>query len=122
MSAKAVLTAASGGASRRLVQTGVIFLLLAVSAAAGTLGLTLSTNANAQFLNALSRQHGADLAVSINGSKATAADLAATRRLPGVTQGAGPYPETYITLADVGSERPPAVGRGRTSPRAEGRP
>ena len=102
MSAAAVLKAASGGASRRLVQTVAIFLVLAASAAAGTLGLTLSTNANAQFLGAFARQHGADLALSIDASKVTAVDLARTRRLPGVTDAAGPYPETYISLAGSG--------------------
>jgi FtsX-like permease family len=64
---------------------------------AASRGLTLTINSNELFLTAFTRQHGAHLAVTSDTAKVTPAQLAKTRRLPGVTQAAGPYPETYIT-------------------------
>jgi len=111
MTGGAVLTAARGGAARRLVQTAVILLVVAAAAAAGTLGLTLAADSNAQFLTAFTTYHAADLAVTINASKVTTAELARTGKLPGVTQAGGPYLETFIALA-TGSGRQPAPGSG----------
>jgi len=108
MTGGAVLTAAKGGAARRRVQTMVIFLVLTAAAAAGTLGLTLATNANAQFLGEFTSQHGAHLAVTIDAAKVTPAQLARTAHLPGVTQAAGPYPETAVFLTGGTASRMPA--------------
>ena len=109
MTAAPVLGAAWAGAGRRLVQSLVVFAVLAVSSAAVLTGLTLAFAANAGSAAAIAATHGADLAVTINASKVTAAQLAATRQLPGVTQIAGPYPETTITVA----ARPGRDGRAR---------
>jgi putative ABC transport system permease protein len=98
VTSKAVLRAASAGVTRRLVPTVVIFLVLAAGTAAAVLGLTLATNSNELFLTAFARQHGAQLAVTVDTAKATPGQLAKTRQLPGVTQAAGPYPQTYIRL------------------------
>jgi putative ABC transport system permease protein len=122
-----VLKAASGGAARRLVQTVVIFLVLTAGAAAGLLGLTLATSANEGFYASFAAAHGAHLAVTINASRVTAAELARTRHLPGVTQAVGPYPETYITLAAGRSSGPPfgnshAPGRQTRTQHAPGQP
>jgi putative ABC transport system permease protein len=111
MTGGAVLRAVSGGVTRRRVQTLVIFLVLTAGAAAALLGLTLATSANAQFLGAFTRQHGAHLAVTFNSAKVTPAQLARTRHLPGVTQAAGPYPETAVFLAGGPSPRPSAPSR-----------
>jgi putative ABC transport system permease protein len=113
----AVLRAASAGAGRRLVPTAVIFLVLAAGAAAALLGLTLATNSNELFLTAFTRSHGAQLAVTADSAKATGAQLAATRHLPGVTQAAGPYPQTFIKLTSGHATGPPPAGR-----QASGRP
>jgi putative ABC transport system permease protein len=94
----AVLRAASAGMTRRLVPTVVIFCVLAAGAAAAVLGLTLATNSNELFLTAFARSHGAQLAVTVDAAKVTPAQLAKIRQLPGVTQAAGPYPETYLAL------------------------
>jgi putative ABC transport system permease protein len=94
-----VLQAAWAGAARRLVQSLVVFVVLAVSSAAAVTGLTLVFAANAGYAAGIAVTHGADLAVTINASKVTAAQLAAARHLPGVTQDTGPYPETTITVA-----------------------
>lgn len=108
MTGRAVLTAASRGAARRLVQTTVIFLVVAAAAAAGTLGLTLALSANEGFAATFAADHGADLAVTIDAAKVTPAELARTAHLPGVTQAAGPYDETYITYVNSKSPPPPA--------------
>lgn len=113
MTGGALVTAAAAGVIRRRVQTAVIFLVVTASAAAALLGLTLATSANAQFLGAFTRQHGAHLAVTIDSAKVSAAQLAATRHLPGVTQAAGPYPETVISFAAGQSAGRPALTQGR---------
>jgi putative ABC transport system permease protein len=99
MSAGPVLRAAWAGAARRLVQSLVVFAVLAVSSAAAVTGLTLYAAANVGNAAGIAATHGADLAVTINAAKVTAAQLAATRDLPGVSQDAGPYPQTTITVA-----------------------
>ncbi len=126
MTGRAVLTAASRGAARRLVQTTVIFLVVAAASAAGTLGLTLATSANEGFAATLAADHGADLAVTIDAAKVTAAELARTAHLPGVTQAAGPYDETYITYINSQSPPPSApslssagIPRGQVNPASE---
>jgi putative ABC transport system permease protein len=116
-----VLRVAWAGAARRLVQSLVVFAVLAVSSAAAVTGLTLAFAANAGYAAGIAATRGADLAVTINASKVSAAGLAATRHLPGVTQDAGPYPEATITVATAaGSGGLPAtkltvVGRGSPS-------
>jgi putative ABC transport system permease protein len=95
----AVLTAALAGAARRLVQTIVIFLVLAAGAAAALLGLAMATSSNEAFQTAFTVRKGADLAVTVDAAKVTGGELARTRRLPGVTQAAGPYPETTVGLS-----------------------
>ena len=99
MTAAPVLQAAWAGAARRLVQSLVVFAVLAVSSAAAVTGLTLYAAANVGYAAGIAATHGADLAVTINASKVSAAQLAATRHLPGVTQDAGPYPQATITVA-----------------------
>jgi putative ABC transport system permease protein len=119
VTAAPVIRAASAGAARRLVQSLVVLGVLFASTAAGLLALTLLTSANQGNVAAFAATHGADLAVTINNSKVTAADLAKTRHLPGVTQDAGPYPETTITVStqngDGGLTRQLTVV-GRASP------
>jgi putative ABC transport system permease protein len=108
MTGGAVLRAATAGAARRLVPTVVIFCVLAAGSAAALLGLTLVTNSNELFLTAFARSRGAQLAVTADSAKATAAQLAATRQLPGVTQAAGPYPQTFLKLTSgQAAGRPP---------------
>lgn len=123
MTGRAVLTAASRGAARRLLQTTVIFGVVAAAAAAGTLGLTLATSASEGFAATFAADHGADLAVTIDAAKVTAAGLATTAHLPGVTQAAGPYDETYLTYINSQSPPPSApslssagIPRGQVNP------
>ena len=78
-----VLGAAWAGAARRLVQSLVVFAVLAVSSAAALTGLTLAFAANAGAAAAIAVTRGADLAVTINASKVTAGQ----RRRPGNSPG-----------------------------------
>jgi len=119
MTAAPVLRAAWAGAARRLVQSLVVFAVLAVSSAAAVTGLTLYAAANVGYAAGIASTHGADLALTVNAAQVTAAQLAATRRLPGVTRDAGPYPQTTITVAATGSGGLPPTKLtvvGRASP------
>jgi putative ABC transport system permease protein len=125
MTGGAVLRAAMAGAARRLVPTVVIFCVLAAGSAAALLGLTLVTNSNELFLAAFARSRGAQLAVTADSAKATAAQLAATRHLPGVTQAAGPYPQTFLKLTSGQATGRPPGGRpasGQLIPRGQVNP
>lgn len=98
MTGGAVLKAASAGAARRLVQTAVIFVVLAMATTAALVGLALASNTARAFQAVSARYHTADLAVTINAAKVTSAQLASTRHLPGVTNAAG-YPATTVSVA-----------------------
>lgn len=118
MTAGPVLKAATGVVARRRVQTLVVFCVLMVATAAGVLGLTLATSAT-EFSSTFAASHGAHLAVTIDSATVSGARLAATRRLPGVAQAAGPYPQTTITLTSGPAsgppfDRPPGPSAGRT--------
>lgn len=97
MTAAPVIKAASGGLTRRMVQTLVIITVLSAATAAAALGVSLLTNANEAFLNGFAAHHGADVSVTVDTSHVTGAQLAATRHVPGVTQ-VGPYPELSLTV------------------------
>jgi hypothetical protein len=98
MTGGAVLKAASAGASRRLAQTVVIFVVLAMTTTAALVGLTLATYPTRAFQAVSARYRTADLAVTIDAAKVSSARIAATRHLPGVTRAAG-YPATTVTVA-----------------------
>ena len=98
MSSGAVARAARGGIGRRRgVQTIVIALVLVVSTASSVLGLTLVVDSHATFDHAFSEQRGAHLVATIDSSRATPAQLAATARLQRVAAAAGPFDEANVT-------------------------
>ena len=104
--ASPAVRAARSGLSGRRVQTVVIGLVLLVSTAASTLALGLLVDSNAPFDHAFAAQHGSEVTAT---AQASAAQLAATAHLPGVTAAAGPFPETTIT-ATVPFTPPPGQG------------
>ncbi len=104
--------AASGGALRRVVQSAVVLGVLVFSTAAALLALAVLTSANQGFYSALASQHEADLAVTIDSAKVTAAQVAKTRHLQGVTETAGPYPEATITATAGAPVRTGPAPRG----------
>jgi putative ABC transport system permease protein len=94
-----VFRAASSGALRRIVQSVVVLAVLLFSTAAALLALAVLTSANQGFATDFAAEHEAELAVTINSSKVTAAQLDS---VSGVTQAAGPYPEATITATSGG--------------------
>ena len=118
----AVLSAVRGGLGRRrAIQTIVIALVLVVSTASAVLGLTLVADSHAPFDHAFAAQHGAHVVATIETSRATSAQLAATARLSRVTAAAGPFAEANVsaTIDSPGvpvAELPPLTLAGRATP------
>jgi putative ABC transport system permease protein len=106
---------ATGGLMRHKVQAVVIGMVLLVSTASATLGLALLAAGNAPFTHAFAAQNGADLAVTVNPARTTAAQLAATRNLRGVTAAAGPFAEATVQLAYQGQPWGQFTMAGRAS-------
>ena len=98
----AVFKAAVAGMARRPVQSVVVFLVLGTAATAAVVGLTLAANPALAFQAVSSRYHSADLAVTIDATKVTSAQLARTSRLPGVTRAVS-YPATTVSITIQGT-------------------
>ncbi len=107
---------ATGGLMRHKVQAVVIGMVLLVSTASATLGLALLAAGNAPFQHAFAVQDGADLAVTVNPARATAAQLDATRALRGVTAAAGPFAEATVQVQAQGQPWGQFTLAGRASP------
>jgi putative ABC transport system permease protein len=109
-----VLGAVRGGFRRR-VPVLVTGLVLLVSSAASVLGLAVAVDSNAPFDQAFAAQRGADAVVT---AQASAAALAATRRLPEVTAAAGPFDEANVSARLAGRPGPtlPLTLAGRATP------
>jgi putative ABC transport system permease protein len=104
MRAIPAVRAARGGLAGRRVPAVVIGLVLLISTAASTLALGLLVDSSAPFDKAFAAQHGAEVTAT---AQASAAQLAATAHLPGVTAAAGPFPTTTVTATI-----PLAAGQG----------
>ena len=117
---KAVYGAARSGLTGRRLQAVVIALVVFACTAASTLAFGMLIDTRSPFGHAFAVQHGADVTASVAPS-VSAAGLAATTRLSGVTATAGPFPQASI-MADVnipgipGSAGLPVTLTGRTSP------
>lgn len=79
------------GVGRRRLQTAVLVLTTLIAVAASLLAAGLLIASNAPFDHGFAEQQGAHLVAQFNGAEATADQLAATARTPGVTAAAGPY-------------------------------
>ena len=119
----AVARAARGGVARRRVQTLVIGLVVLISTGTCVLALGLVVDSNSPFDTAFTAQHGAHLVATVDSSEATAAQLRATGRLPGVAASSGPFPEVTITPLVPGPQgsgpkfpAPPVTLVGRATP------
>ena len=117
----AVVRAARGGLGARRLQAVIIGLVVLAATAASTLALGMLADAHSPFDHAFAAQHGANITATVDPSRATPAQLAATTHLPGVTAAAGPYAQLETT-ADLstpglpGSRATPLRIVGRTSP------
>jgi putative ABC transport system permease protein len=110
-----------GGVARRRVQTIVIALVLLVSTGAAVLALALVVDSSAPFDHSFAAQRGAHLAVIVDPSRATPADLAATTRLKQVTATAGPFAAVSVApqlagQAGPNGSLPPITLAGRSAP------
>ncbi|MGC1569597.1 MAG: hypothetical protein WA794_26570, partial [Trebonia sp.] len=76
---------ASGGPFRHKVQAFVLCTVLLVSTASATLGLALLAASSGPFDHAFAAQRGAEVALSANPARVTAAELAATGHVVVVT-------------------------------------
>jgi putative ABC transport system permease protein len=118
----AIAVAARGGVARRRTTTFVIAIVVLVSTAACVLALGLVVDSSSPFDAAFAAQHGADVTATVDTSRATPAQLAATGRLLGVTALSGPYGEATITPVIGGGQggpgysAPPITLVGRPSP------
>ena len=97
-----VTRAAAGGLARRRVQTIVTGLVLLVSTGACVLALALLADSSTPFDHAFAAQRGAHAIVVVDPARATAAELAATRRLGEVTAAAGPFAEVTVNPKQTG--------------------
>jgi putative ABC transport system permease protein len=111
-----VVRTASGGMLRHKVQAVVIVAVLFMATASATLGLALLNASNSPFNRAFAAQHGADVTVTANPGRATAAQLAATAHVAGVTAMAGPFGTTTVPLEFGGQPWGQTTLVGRSDP------
>lgn len=102
------------GVGRRRVQSVVMALTTFAAVTSSVLSLGLLTEVSAPFEHAFASRHGAHLAVQYDGTKATAAQLAATAHAAGVTEASGPYPITASLDATIGPDCTSTAGPGMT--------
>lgn len=95
---KAAVRAAWSALAWRPLQAVVIALVVLSSTAASALALGMIVETNAPFDHAFAADHGAEVAITVDTHRASPVRLAATRRLPGVTAAAGPFPVTEVTV------------------------
>ncbi|OIJ88826.1 ABC transporter permease [Streptomyces monashensis] len=94
------------GVGRRRIQSIVMALTTFAAVTSSVLSLGLLAVVQAPFDHAFSARNGAHLAVQFDGSKATAAQAAATAHAAGVTEAAGPYPIAAALDTTVGTDCP----------------
>ncbi|HLK78950.1 MAG TPA: FtsX-like permease family protein [Streptosporangiaceae bacterium] len=107
---------ATGGMLRHKVQAVVLGMVLLVSTASATLGLALLAATSGPFQHAFNAQDGAHLTVTVNPARASAAHLARTRSLPGVTGMAGPFGQATVQTQWQGQPFGQLTLAGRSSP------
>jgi putative ABC transport system permease protein len=115
---KAIIAAARGGLSGRRLQAVVIGLVVLACTAASVLAVGILVDSQSPFDRGFAAQHGANVAADMSLSAASAAQLAATSHVSGVTAVAGPFPETTTAakfttpgVSGAGSTQVHLVGR-----------
>ncbi|MGW2254759.1 ABC transporter permease [Kitasatospora sp. NPDC001660] len=92
------------GVGRRRVQSLVMALTTFAAVTSSVLSLGLLAAVQAPFEHAFKARNGAHLSVQFDGSKATAAQAAATAHAAGVTEASGPYPVTSALNTSFGTD------------------
>jgi putative ABC transport system permease protein len=108
----AVFRAARGGLGGRKLQAVIIGLVVLVATAASTLALGMLADAHSPFDHAFASQNGADVAVTVDTSVASAAQITAATKVKGVTAVAGPFASENVA-AQVSM---PGIGGTITNP------
>ncbi|GAA0950205.1 ABC transporter permease [Streptomyces rhizosphaericus] len=105
------------GVGRRRVQTVVIAVATMMAVASAVVAGSLMVAAAAPFDNAFKKQQGSHITAQFDPAKASAAQLAETGKLAGVTASAGPYPSTAVRPVDrSGFQLPTLTLVGRSGP------
>ncbi|MBL1110141.1 ABC transporter permease [Streptomyces sp. 5-8] len=105
------------GVGRRRVQTVVIAVATLVAVASAVVAGSLMVAAAAPFDRAFGKQRGAHITAQFDPVKVSAAQLAETGKLAGVTAIAGPYPSTAFRPVDQAGFRMPTLTLvGRSGP------
>lgn len=105
------------GVGRRRVQTVVIAVATMMAVASAVVAGSLMVAAAAPFDNAFKEQRGSHITAQFDPAKASAARLAKTGTLPGVTASAGPYPSMALRPVDrAGFQLPTLTLVGRSGP------
>lgn len=117
MSALGAVRTASGGMARRKVQSLAIGFVLLIATASATIGFALLAATRTPFDHAFAAQRGADVTLTVEGAKASAAQLAGTANAAGVTAVAGPFPQVQVAGARIdGQPFPPLEFTARSQP------
>ncbi|WP_086737840.1 ABC transporter permease [Streptomyces glaucescens] len=105
------------GVGRRRVQTVVIAVATMMAVASAVVAGSLMVAAAAPFDHAFGRQQGAHITAQFDPARASAARLAETGKLAGVTASSGPYPSTAFRPVDqTGFQLPTLTLVGRSGP------
>jgi putative ABC transport system permease protein len=117
----AVFRAARGGLGGRRLQAVIIGLVVLAATAASTLALGMLADAHSPFDHAFASQRGADIAVTVDTTRASAAQLSGAVRARGVTAAAGPFAtesvNAQLTIPGIdGTITTPLNLVGRSSP------
>jgi putative ABC transport system permease protein len=117
----AVFRAARGGLGGRKLQAVIIGLVVLAATAASTLALGMLADAHSPFDHAFASQNGADVAVTVNTSVASAAQITAATKVRGVTAVAGPFAaenvDAQVSIPGIGGTGTnPMNFVGRSSP------
>ncbi|MEU0368922.1 FtsX-like permease family protein [Streptomyces sp. NPDC006283] len=105
------------GVGRRRVQTAVIAVATMMAVASAVVAGALMVAAAAPFDHAFKKQHGAHITAQFDPAKASAAQLAETGKLAGLTASSGPHPSTAFRPVDqAGFQLPTLTLVGRSGP------
>jgi putative ABC transport system permease protein len=107
----AVFRAAAGGLGGRRLQAIIIGLVVLAATAASTLALGMLADAHSPFDRAFAQQNGAHVAVTLDTSAASAAQITNAAHVKGVTAVAGPFETESVNAKVV----PPGVTGGSIS-------
>lgn len=111
----AILTQIRAAVIRRRAQTVTVLLISLLAGSVATMALTLLVRSSQPWDDAFAKYSGAHLIFTFDGGKVSAAQLAATASLPGVTA-AGPVQETVQLGFGRSGQKGNLLLIGRTNP------